>query len=115
MARTLVGEIIARRNALAVRNQQPPVPYTGAYTGNPMSGLFGSRIEANQEANMAAMGSVGTLFAIVNLTSTAVASLEWKLWRKAKSGDPDDRADVTQHAALAVLRKPNPSYNGDEL
>jgi HK97 family phage portal protein len=57
---------------------------------------------------MAAMGSVGTLFAIVNRTSNATAQVEWKLWRKAKSGKDEDRVEVTSHACLDLWNKPNP-------
>lgn len=60
------------------------------------------------EAQMRAMGSVGTLFAIVHRTSNAVAQVEWKLWRTAKSGKEEDRTEVTSHAALDLWNKPNP-------
>ncbi|MGW3428889.1 phage portal protein [Streptomyces melanosporofaciens] len=60
------------------------------------------------EAQMRAMGSVGTLFSIVNRTSNAVAQVDWKLWRTAKSGLPEDRTEVTSHAALDLWAKPNP-------
>lgn len=64
---------------------------------------------------MAAMGSVGTLFSIVDLLSTATADLEWRLWRKAKSGKDEGRVEVTSHLALDVLNNPNPFYSREEL
>jgi HK97 family phage portal protein len=59
-------------------------------------------------AQMRAMGSVGTLFSIVNRTSTSTAQVEWNLYRKAKSGRDDERTLVTSHAALDLWNKPNP-------
>ncbi|MFG2913347.1 phage portal protein [Kitasatospora sp. NPDC048298] len=58
-------------------------------------------------AQMRAMGSVGTLFSIVNRTSTSAAQVEWKLYRKpTKPGV--ERTEVTSHAALDLWNKPNP-------
>nr|WP_241265666.1 phage portal protein [Streptomyces boncukensis] len=57
------------------------------------------------------MSSVGTLFAIVNRQSKAVGGAEWKLYRKAKSGKPEDRQEVTSHAALDLWNRPNPYFN----
>jgi HK97 family phage portal protein len=56
------------------------------------------------------MGSVSTLFAIVNRTAKAEAGVEWKLYRKAKSGKKEDRVQVTSHAALDLWDKPNDHY-----
>lgn len=67
------------------------------------------------EAQMRAMGSVGTLFAIVNRTSTAVSQVRWRLWRTAPSGRPEDRIEVTRHLALDLWRKPNPFMTGQEF
>lgn len=67
------------------------------------------------EAQMRAMGTVGTLFAIVNRTSNATAQVEWKLYRKAPSGKPEDRVEVTQHAALDLINRPNPFFTRQEL
>jgi HK97 family phage portal protein len=64
---------------------------------------------------MAAMGSVGTLFSIVDLMSTSTAAVEWRLWRKAKSGRDEDRTEVTSHLALDVLNRPNPFYSRGQL
>lgn len=68
-----------------------------------------------QEAQMRAMGSVGTLFAIVNRTSKAEAGVEWKLYRKAANGRPEDRAEVTSHAVLDLLAQPNPFMTWPEF
>ncbi|WP_269649722.1 phage portal protein [Streptomyces sp. ActVer] len=67
------------------------------------------------EAQMRAMGTVGTLFAIVNRTSNATALVNWRLYRKAPSGKPEDRVEVTQHAALDLWNKPNQFFTRQEL
>jgi HK97 family phage portal protein len=59
-------------------------------------------------AQMAAMGSVGTLFAIVSRLANSTAQVEWKLYRKAASGKDEDRTEVTRHAALDLWNRPNP-------
>lgn len=64
---------------------------------------------------MRAMGTVGTVFAIVNRTSNAAALVNWRLYRKAASGLPEDRVEVTQHAALDLWNKPNNFFTRQEL
>ena len=88
-----------------------PVPFTPNSGGLhlPWRPLTGA------EAQMRAMGSVGTLFAIVHRTSNATAQVEWKLWRKAASGLDEDRTEVTSHAALDLWNKPNPFMPRQEL
>jgi HK97 family phage portal protein len=68
-------------------------------------GIFGSSRSA--EGQMRAMSAVGTLFAIVDRTSNATALVDWKLWRKARSGRKEDRVEVTSHAALDLWNAPN--------
>lgn len=97
--------------AVARPSNKAPVPYVSRGVRHMLP--FGSRSDA--EAQMRAMGSVGTLFAIVNRTSNAVAQVEWKLWRKAKSGKDEDRVEVASHLALDIWRKPNKFYTRQEL
>jgi HK97 family phage portal protein len=67
------------------------------------------------------MGSLGTLFSIVNRASTAQSQVEWKLYRKRSDGrrvlgpSSDTRIEVTRHQALAVLNKPNPFMTRGEF
>ncbi|MFJ6066572.1 phage portal protein [Streptomyces tendae] len=99
MARTLLG---ALSNAARTATANTPVPFASrAQT----SRVWGQRRDA--EAQMRAMSAVGTLFAIVDRTSNATALVDWKLWRKAKSGRDEDRVEVTSHAALDLWNKPN--------
>lgn len=99
MGKTLIGSL-----ANIARRVDTPIPFTsrGAERALPFMRPSG------MEAQMRAMGSVGTLFSIVNRTSNAVAMVDWKLWRKAKSGRREDRIEVTSHAALDLWNKPNP-------
>jgi HK97 family phage portal protein len=81
-----------------------PVPYVSSRVTLAMPWAH----KSGAEAQMRAMGTVGTLFAIVNRTSNATALVKWKLWRKAASGRAEDRVEVTAHAALDLWNKPNP-------
>jgi HK97 family phage portal protein len=64
----------------------------------------------DNESYMRAMGSVGTLFAIVSRLADSTAEVEWRLWRKAPSGKDEDRKPVLRHAALDLLTTPNPFF-----
>jgi HK97 family phage portal protein len=88
-----------------------PVPYVGrAYSDRvPYAGLN------NAEAQLRAMGSVGTLFAIVDRLANETARVNWKLYRSAKSGNDEDRVEVTSHAALDIWNKPNPFFTQSEF
>lgn len=89
-----------------------PVPFASRYASR--SGLF-SGGQRGTTAQLEAMGSVSTLFAIVNRTAKAEAGVEWKLYRKTKSGKKEDRTEVTSHAALDLWNKPNGFYTQSEL
>lgn len=99
-----------------IRNKAP-IPYVA--TRNNLMSLFRSDDKIDQ---MRAMGSVGTLFAIVNMTSEAVSQVEWKLYRKSSDGrrkyayeGMDSRVEVTDHMALRVWNKPNPFMTQQEF
>jgi HK97 family phage portal protein len=101
VARTLLGALTnAARTATTTHT---PVPFASRAQSY---GIFGSNRSA--EGQMRAMSAVGTLFAIVDRTSNATALVDWKLWRKAKSGRDEDRVEVTSHAALDLWNRPNP-------
>jgi HK97 family phage portal protein len=89
-----------------------PVPYVRR-DGRP--GLWTNSGAGDPEAMMKAMGAIGTLFSIVNRTSTSTAAVDWKLWRKASSGKKEDRTEVTTHPALVVWERPNEFYTRQEM
>ncbi|HET6286342.1 MAG TPA: phage portal protein [Amycolatopsis sp.] len=70
---------------------------------------------SGMEAQMSAMGSVGTLFAIINAISTEVSKVEWHLYRKAASGKDEDRAEVTAHPAVDLWNSPNKFMSRQEF
>lgn len=88
-----------------------PVPYVGRRSGG-LAAVLGGGAGSSRTQQLEAMGSVGTLFAIVARLSEATASATWHLYRRRKDGaDPDTpRVEVTRHAALDLWRKPNEFY-----
>src|SRR5882757_8667352 len=94
----------------AVRGEAPPVPLTSRAS---MTG-FHLALRNDREQQLAAFGASGTLFGIVHKTSTAVAALDWTLWRKAASGNKEDRVEVSSHAILDMWNAPNEFYTNAE-
>lgn len=99
---SLVGKMLNRA----------PVSYTST-KGSAFSVLGPSKSTRTQQIQ--SMGANGTLFAIVDATSQGTASAKWHLYRKAKSGRDEDRVEVTSHAALDCLRKPNDFFTQQEM
>ncbi|NUO43740.1 MAG: phage portal protein [Streptomyces sp.] len=110
MARTLLGDVAATFRSFVNR---APVPYAPA-TGRAGFGA-GFLRPAGQEAQMRAMGSSSTLYAIVDRITTTYAGVEWKLYRSAASGREEDRKEVTAHPALTLWNKPNPFMTGPQF
>lgn len=86
--------------ASALRNNAP-VPFIGKQLRIPVIPPTGS------EQHMRSMGSVGTVFSIVNRTSVSTSKACWHLYRKSPTGDPEKRVEVVRHWALDVWNKPN--------
>ena len=105
MGRSFLGSLANAAGSL--RTTATPVPFASRAQSYGR-GLFGSSRGTTAELN--SMGSVSTLFAIVNRTAKAEAGVEWGLWRKAKSGKKEDRTPVTAHAALDLWNRPNAFY-----
>ena len=66
-------------------------------------------------AALGSMEQAGIVYAITTKLATSVAAAEWRLYRKARSGRPEDRREVTDHPALFVLNRPNPFMTRQEL
>jgi HK97 family phage portal protein len=100
------------KSLLRELSARTPVPYVASRAS--AAGLFGNQRGGGQTAQLEAMGSLGTLFSIVNRVSTAQAQVEWKLYRKRTDGrtilgpTSDTRVEVHRHQALNVWNKPNP-------
>lgn len=101
------------RSPLGTLLNKAPVPYVGRGNGLNLSIPLLSRGGAADQ--MAAMGSVGTLFAIVSSLSNGVSRVPWTLYRKAPSGLKEDRKPVTRHAAIDLWNQPNPFMTGQEF
>ena len=108
MARSLLGKALAVRNAGG-----PPVPMGDArFTGLASQMLGGD----NDEANLRAYGTQGTVFANVSLLARSTAAPEWHLYRKqpqdgrrrysTSDQGSDQRTEVVKHQALSVLTTP---------
>jgi HK97 family phage portal protein len=111
MARTLLGSLL----------NKAPVPYVPSGIGrrgwHPSTAMPGG-----MQAQMDAMGRVGSLFAIVDRIITAYSQVEWRLYRVPKDGRrryesgtggaQDGRIEVTKHPALDLWKKPNPFFMG---
>lgn len=107
MSRTLFSDLA---NALTTFRNKAPVPYVAA--GRSRGLMLPSVSPAGMEAQMRAMGSVGTLFAIVDRIITAYSQVEWHLYKSAPSGLKEDREPVTDHPALTLWESPNPFMTG---
>lgn len=96
-----------------------PVPYVGRGERGVLGWGMG-RFSARR--HLAAMGGNGTLFSIVNRTTTAVASVDWHMHRArpranvkcAKCGEVGVE-QVLVHPALSVWNKPNDFFSRQEL
>ena len=108
MGRSLVGK------ALALRSAGPPVPM-GSDTISYLPGR--SDLGGNADLTLIkAYKSNGTTFSNVALLASATASPDWKLYRTAPQDGrrryttadkgSDQRTEVIQHAALALLNSP---------
>lgn len=96
--RDLITSLAAPRNAAPV----PLASRAASYAG---SRQYAS--PRGQQAQLRAYGSNGTLFGIVDRTSTATAAVGWHLFRTAKSGLKEDRVEVTAHACVDLWNRPN--------
>lgn len=97
--------------ARAVRNKAP-VSYA-SQQGSIVAG--GARQRGNPEAQLAAMGSVGTIFAIVDKSASATSMVHWDLLRHTSSDPDTEPTRLTSHAALDILNRPNPHMTGQHL
>lgn len=98
-------------NALARVVNKAAVPYVPTRTS--VVEAFAAPTPMVKE--MRAMGQVGTLFAIVTKCAGGTAQVDWKLWRKARSGKTEDRTEVTNHLALQIWNRPNDFYTRQEF
>lgn len=110
MARTLLGDVTAGLRSLTNRAPVAYAPHTGR------AGIGSGFLRpAGQEAQMRAMGSSSTLYAIIDRITTTYAGVEWGLYQSAKSGRDEDRTPVLSHPALDLWNRPNPFMTGPQF
>ncbi len=102
-------------SALALPRNDTPVPLVSTRGGSMSSLLGGDSAAGDPVSQMSLMGSVGTLFAIVDGGSEAVGKVGWNLYPKGLAEDERDGQEVTGHPALDVLNNPNPFTTRQEL
>ena len=96
--KSIVGHLLSTLN-------KSPVSH-GA--GETLLAFDPSSSSSDRKRNLGTMGAQSTIFAIVDRIATDVAAATWSLFRKARSGKPEDREQVKVHPALTVWNKPNP-------
>jgi len=93
-----------------------PVPYVSRRAQTNLFSLSTGKDGATPSADqLAALADSGTLFAVIEALSTAVAAPDWLLYRQAPDNtiDTDDeREPVAKHAALDLWNKPNEFMHG---
>ena len=104
------------RNLTRELLNKTPVPI--ASVRNTLS-FLNPTAKSSPEQQMAAMGNVGTLFAIVTKLANSTSQVDWKLYRKTdgrgRVAGSETRKEVTSHAALDLWNKPNPFYTRQEF
>ena len=105
------------RSPLGGLLNRSPVQYSAQRNSFSSIGMTGPSGAVQQ---MAAMGSVGTLFSIVTRLAYATSQQDWELYRTTTDArrvyeGQVQRIQVTKHAALDVLANPNPFMTRQEL
>ena len=106
---SVLGNLASFRN----RSPVPQAPQSGR------DGVFNvltGRAQATEQKykrGMEQYGEVGTLFGIVSRLAENVGMLQWHLYRKQTDGrrvyrEVETRTEVTRHAVVQLLAKPNP-------
>ena len=106
--KSLIGSIVSAARAPSAR---PPAPLAARSSG-------GFSVFGNGPADVRLMetyAEVGTVFAIVNRLASATSAVDWHLYRKAASGNKDDRVEVSSHAALDLINRPNKFMTRQEM
>lgn len=102
------------RNPLSKLINATPVPQSAVRPSFRSQSLGGDPVRGS-DYEQRAMGVNGTLFATVDRYATAVAGVEWCLYKRAASGEDDDRQRLERHPAWTVWHSPNPFYTTSEL
>lgn len=120
MAKTLVGKVLDAVSSVSSPGR--PIPFNSKWNVN--GGLYGSGLQ-DRFTQLNAMGSQGTLFAVIQLLSTGShVSGEWGMYRKKRDArvryttadrGSDQRMEVLTHPAMDLWDQPNPFMTGQEF
>lgn len=105
----------ATRRVLSRVQNKAPAAYAAA-PGTPWAGMGTPTADGLQ-----AFGAVSTLFSLVHRLTTAVAAVDWRMYRTTANPRPGiyhgeaDRQEVLAHPALDVWNNPNPHMSRQEL
>jgi len=93
-------------------SQKPPISYA---VGGPFSTALVSTFARRTQLEQ--MARNGTVFAVVNTLSMAVAKADWKLYRSSPTGDDEGREEIINgnHAAINLLNNPNGWWSRNRL
>lgn len=105
--------------AIRTINKTPvPLTPTRKLGGGPLRQMFGRE----KTTQMEAFARVSTLFSIVDRIANATSQVDWHLYRTAQdrrrstaTGDEPKRTEITQHAALSLVTRPNEFMTGQFL
>lgn len=111
------------KRATALMNRSP-VPHSGRHESR--EGIFnvvtgrGASTQEKSKRGLEQYTEVSTLFGIVSRLAESTSQVEWKLYRKKRDGqrvyrEVETRTEVTQHAVLDLLDRPNPLMDWMEL
>ena len=103
--RSLFGGIVA---------DAPPVPYVSKWRRN-VFGSSGQMSNRTREGQLALYADSGTLYGVVSKLASMTSLVNWRLYKSAASGLEEDRIEVTRHAALMVLNRPNNFMTRQEI
>lgn len=94
---------------------KPPVPLVSRSHNRMSTMMTGGG--GDRTAQMEAYGRNSVLHTMVSRLANSTASVDWHLYRKAASGNPDDRTLVPDgsHASQVLLDQPNPFFDRHEF
>lgn len=106
--------------AIRTINNKAPVPLAPRSTvGGATRHLLSGRQKTGQ---MEAFSRVSTLFSIVDRIANATSQVDWHLYRTEQdrrrstaTGEEPQRTEITQHAALSLITRPNNFMTGQYL
>lgn len=101
-----------RANALVNRSPVPQAPRSARDVFNVFTGR-GQNTEDKMKRGMEQYAEVSTAFGIISRLAETTAMIDWHLYRKQTDGrrvyrEVETRNEVTKHAAIDLLTRPNP-------